>query len=218
MIGNDIVDFQYARRESNWRRPRFLDKIFTAQEQNFIRRSTNPEKKVWVLWSMKESAYKIAARLGKKRFLAPKQFECFNLSLIGREGNRGEAAQTEMWKKNESKLVSGEVAFENHVFFTQSKLSDHYVHTIAQSEIDSCRLYDSEDFFIAKTNYQNQSQSVRRKLLARYASLTMSPPSALNIQKNKLGVPYLYDKKGKQVAIISISHHGNYGGFVIIKF
>ena len=33
MIGNDIIDLDVAKTESNWKRKGFLDKIFTANEQ-----------------------------------------------------------------------------------------------------------------------------------------------------------------------------------------
>ena len=34
MIGNDIVDLKQAAKDSNWQRPRFLDKVFTKHEQD----------------------------------------------------------------------------------------------------------------------------------------------------------------------------------------
>jgi phosphopantetheinyl transferase (holo-ACP synthase) len=33
VIGNDIVDLALARKESNWKRPGYLNKIFTTKEQ-----------------------------------------------------------------------------------------------------------------------------------------------------------------------------------------
>mgnify|MGYP003583470498 CR=1 FL=1 len=44
MIGNDIVDLVLAKKESNWKRNRFLDKIFTIKEQVLIVDAENPEK------------------------------------------------------------------------------------------------------------------------------------------------------------------------------
>jgi hypothetical protein len=32
VIGNDIVDLALARKESNWKRPGYLNKIFTTKE------------------------------------------------------------------------------------------------------------------------------------------------------------------------------------------
>jgi lactate dehydrogenase-like 2-hydroxyacid dehydrogenase len=35
-IGNDIVDLALARKESNWKRPGYLNKIFTTNNFSFI--------------------------------------------------------------------------------------------------------------------------------------------------------------------------------------
>ena len=53
MVGNDIIDLNEARRSSNWERPGFVQKIFTAKEQSIIRDSIDPFTTVWHLWSMK---------------------------------------------------------------------------------------------------------------------------------------------------------------------
>jgi len=84
MIGNDIVDIAEARQRSNWQRPRFLDKLFTLQEQQLIQNSDNSFLMVWRLWSMKESAYKLYTQLHPSRFYNPKQFEC-RRSMIYKE-------------------------------------------------------------------------------------------------------------------------------------
>ena len=33
MIGNDIIDLALAKKENNWQRKGFLDKLFTPKEQ-----------------------------------------------------------------------------------------------------------------------------------------------------------------------------------------
>ena len=77
MIGNDIVDLALAKKESNWQRNRFLDKIFTKNEQQIILNDANPEIMVWNLWSRKEAAYKIYNRETGIRGFFPLQLECF---------------------------------------------------------------------------------------------------------------------------------------------
>jgi len=62
MLGNDIVDLDLAKTQSNWRRKNYLDKIFTTEEQLLISSAKRPDEMVWLLWSMKESAYKIYNR------------------------------------------------------------------------------------------------------------------------------------------------------------
>ena len=76
MIGNDIVDLALAKKESNWKRNRFLDKIFTTKEQVLIVDAENPEIMVWNLWSRKEAAYKIYNRETGIRGYFPLQLEC----------------------------------------------------------------------------------------------------------------------------------------------
>lgn len=76
MIGNDIVDLQVAKVESNWKRPRFIQKIFTEKEQNFIKNALNPELEIWKMWSRKEAAYKIYNRETGIRGYFPWKLEC----------------------------------------------------------------------------------------------------------------------------------------------
>lgn len=84
MIGNDIIDLQLASRQSNWRRKGFLEKVFTSSEREIIKASEEKEECVWLLWSMKEAAYKAHQR---KRSL-PRRLnwtvqECISLELNG---------------------------------------------------------------------------------------------------------------------------------------
>ena len=76
MIGNDIVDLNLASIKSNWKRKGFLDKVFTNEEQDLILKANDSFQMVWVLWSMKESAYKVYVQQLKKRFFAPQKLQC----------------------------------------------------------------------------------------------------------------------------------------------
>ncbi|NAS30600.1 4'-phosphopantetheinyl transferase superfamily protein [Flavobacteriaceae bacterium R38] len=120
MIGNDIIDLKQAARESNWRRRGYLDKIYTDEEQQEIYSSINPEKHLWILWSIKEAAYKIVNRHTGKRFYNPKKLIS---KLIHTDGN----------------VVEGQVFYEESCFLTHSEITDSYVHTVAV-EKDTCHL------------------------------------------------------------------------------
>lgn len=76
MIGNDIVDLQLARTQSNWKRRNFLSKIFTLEEQMVINQSASPEIEVWKLWSRKEAVYKIYNRQTLIRGFFPWKLKC----------------------------------------------------------------------------------------------------------------------------------------------
>jgi phosphopantetheinyl transferase (holo-ACP synthase) len=113
MIGNDVVDLELSRKESNWQRNRFLDKIFTKKEQFLIQKSRNQEIAIWNLWSRKEAVYKIWNRETGIRKYNPIQFECFNLDL-----------------------EFGKVTFESKLYFTNTEITNDFIHTIAVSNID----------------------------------------------------------------------------------
>jgi phosphopantetheinyl transferase (holo-ACP synthase) len=111
MLGNDIVDLNLARTQSNWRRKNYLDKIFTAEEQLLISSAENADEMVWLLWSMKESAYKIHNRKTGIRSFAPKSLKCTIHS--------------------DSDQIHGAVAIDENSYFTKSSVRLGYLHTIA---------------------------------------------------------------------------------------
>ncbi len=109
MIGNDIVDLNLARTQSNWKKRGFLERQFTKKEQEEIFKSENPFLKVWLFWSMKESAYKSYTQQHKKRFFAPQKFEC---------------------TLTEDAL--GTVIFDDNIFYTTTFFNTFYIHSIAK--------------------------------------------------------------------------------------
>ena len=112
MIGNDVVDLNLAKTESNWQRKGFLEKQFTEFEINEILSSANPFLKVWLFWSMKEAAYKCYVQEHQKRFFAPKKFSC--------------------------KIISdreGVVEIDSKKYFINYSYSDEYVVSIARENI-----------------------------------------------------------------------------------
>lgn len=115
MAGNDIVDLDQAKKESNWRRKGYLEKIFTADEQFLISTAEDPEIMVWLLWSMKEAVYKLHTRGTKIRTFAPTSISCNNLIV-------------------HEKVATGSVAYQQQVYFTCSSITEQYIHTIAAQD------------------------------------------------------------------------------------
>ncbi|MFV7235581.1 MULTISPECIES: 4'-phosphopantetheinyl transferase family protein [Flavobacterium] len=131
MIGNDIVDLVLAKKESNWRRKGFLNKIFTPKEQLLISNAVNPEVMVWNLWSRKEAAYKIYNRETKIRAYIPLQLECYY-------GNEN----------------FGTVSCNGNMYFTQTVITDEFIHSIAvlkKEYLNAIKTLDYNDK-ISKTN------------------------------------------------------------------
>jgi phosphopantetheine--protein transferase-like protein len=80
MIGNDVVDLVLAKKESNWKRKGFLDKIFTTFEQDLIQKASNQEEMVWMLWSIKESVYKAYQRMVYNQGFYPVKIQIIELN------------------------------------------------------------------------------------------------------------------------------------------
>jgi len=116
VIGNDVVDLDLARHQSNWRRKGYLDKIYTSEEQLLIAEAAHPDQMVWLLWSMKESAYKIHNRKTGIRNFAPTALACKLISLDGE--------------------INGAVTVDHQTYFTKSEFSLTYVHTIASASVN----------------------------------------------------------------------------------
>ena len=115
MVGNDIIDLSLARAESNWQREGWIRKIFTKQEQAFLAASAKKELVVWLMWSMKEAAYKIYHRKYKEMFYAPQRFSCHD--IIIKDGR-----------------ASGYVCFHQYIYHTSSYVSSTFIHTIALAD------------------------------------------------------------------------------------
>lgn len=143
MIGNDIVDLNIAKTQSNWKRRGYLDKIFTENEQSLIFESENPETKVWNLWSRKEAAYKIFNRSTKIRVINPKKFACFDISI----------------QEND---LTGKVILGDKTFFTKTIVNADFINSVAMTdenqkysnEIFNIKLYNS--FLKKKKIFKNQ--------------------------------------------------------------
>ena len=103
MIGNDIVDLALARKESNWKREGFLNKIFSPKKQLLIANAKNSEQMVWNLWTRKEAAYKIYNRQTDIRGFIPLQLECsYENDEIGTVTCNGFQYYTQTQVSNES--------------------------------------------------------------------------------------------------------------------
>ena len=191
MVGNDIIDINETRRSSNWERPRFMQKIFTIKEQSIISISNDPFTTVWHLWSMKESAYKVFIQAGGNRFFNPTKIEC---SLDS--------------SKN------GQVKIDTITLRTNTSINSNFIFstaTINNSDIDTCI------FQLTENNSKQQSNFIHQQVLNNFAKKNSLNCAELLIQKTKTGVPTLHYKNKLLDKSISITHHGKYAAYSILK-
>ncbi len=188
MIGNDIVDLEFAGINSRWREQRFLDKLFSKEEQDFILSDENRFENIWKLWSMKESAYKIISRAdGIVRF-NPKDFNCV--------------------VKNDT---LGHVVFENKSIPTVTQTNQKFIQTTTCLESH----WISEVFQLLNTDSKMQHKQSYKHAAKAYAQLKNVSIEIIEIFKNEIGVPQFYIQGNLQEEQLSLTHHGYFGAFVI---
>lgn len=113
MIGNDLIEIEKAFSNSRLHNFRFRKKVFTASEEKIIDSSENRELTFWILWSMKEAAYKVHQRLTKAApKLNPFAFEC----SISSDYN------------------SGTVKIGECHYFVKIRISEKHIHTVATAD------------------------------------------------------------------------------------
>ncbi len=192
MTGNDIVDIATAAAESNWKRKGFLEKIFTRQEQQYIRETLFPERMVWKLWSMKESAYKIYTRQFGGRFFTPQKFTCTLFSN-----------------------GTGQVSINEITYQTQTSITENYIYSIATVSGPYTSCFLSRCFPIPPEYFIKKQQYISENIVTGYARITGKEKKYLAVGKDKNGVPFLFCRLNKLYVPVSITHHGNYAAFTI---
>jgi len=191
VIGNDIIDINETRLFTNWKRPGFLQKIFTESEQEIIHASKDPFTLVWRLWSMKESAYKVYMQRGGSHFFSPTKIKCM---LISHQ--------------------KGEVTINSTTLNTNTTINSNYIFstaTINNPDIDTCI------FQLTENNSKQQSNFIHQQVLNNFAKKNSLNCAELLIQKTKTGVPTLHYKNKLLDKSISITHHGNYAAYSILE-
>jgi len=140
MIGNDLVDLQQAEKDSNWNRKGFMEKVFTGSEQFLINSASQPAQMVWLLWSMKEAAYKIHTRDTKLRSFAPTAIQCNNLVL-------------------HENTASGEILYEAERYYTQTEINSNYIHTLAAQNLEQLQQIKVfiDHYNPSNTDYRNKN-------------------------------------------------------------
>ncbi len=194
MTGNDIIDLATAAVESNWKRKGFIEKIFTLQEQRYIREAALPDEMVWKLWSMKESAYKIYSSQYGGRFFAPQKFNC--TLLTGQ---------------------NGKVKINNNTYHTDTSTAKNYIYSIARSDESGMDTFINYCFRLPQCDPYQQQQIIYKKIINGYASVTGAVKNGLYVFKDKNGIPFLYAENEKIKIPVSITHHGRFAAFTISK-
>lgn len=189
MIGNDIIDLKIAGSNSRWRETRFLDALFTKEEQCFVLKDEFRFQNIWLLWSMKESAYKIGSRRFKLPKFNPKYFNC-----------------------NVTSERSGTVSFGDQIVKTITEVNSNIIYTTAQFQKD---IQFTEYSILEGQSKVEKGQHLKAKAIQSFCDLKSVSKSSVSIEKNEFGVPQFFIHDSLQDNCLTLTHHGSYGAFAI---
>ncbi len=184
-MGNDIVDLKAAGQHT-WKRKRLLDKVLQSSEKELVLSSFDPSTCFWILWSMKESAYKLHFRQNLKRALNPIRFECF-YDGPGR----------------------GRVQFDNSVFQTCTLVTKEFVHTIAWKRDPEVKLIRK----VVTAYGSNIRNKTINSMIRSFSKEKGLDPKDVRFEKDANGLPFLNREDRALNHICSMSHHGRFGAF-----
>lgn len=193
LLGNDIVDLQEARKANNWRRPRYLTKLFTWQEREWIGQSACPDDWVWMLWSAKESAYKLSRRLGAKRAYAPKCLE------------------VQQWVKDKPNRYRLQLRTKQTELMVYTDINSSFVHSVAVPNENSNW---QEGILPLEGTPRERSEQLREQVCQRIAEADLAVgQETYRIEKDDRGIPQVFAGRAPLPIVLSLSHHGRYGAY-----
>lgn len=225
LIGNDLVDLRTRDASGKSRDARFIGRVFTADEADRIASSPDPDRTLWMLWSGKEAAFKIAKKLREATIFAHSTYEVFP------------AASERAWRipappptrrLDGSVRLSGVQGFDGACFQVEWEVTASFVHCVASEPCaDSwpiwTRVASHEELALGAGKYEpserelasartTESLAVRR--LARALAMERGLGEVEIVREpagNGFGPPRLYHMGGARPLEgwdLSLSHDG----------
>ena len=189
--GNDLVALA-AIDVARTRQPQFYSRIITPAEKelySFHFGDLLPfEHFVWLVWSVKESAYKFLKRFDPGLIFSPSKMEIIGLRRNG-------------------EYFEGAVRSKEHVLYSK---------TIIDSDLIFSMVNDADDFSafywdikqISSSERCDQSEAVKELLLSKLTQIL--PGSNLSIAKNPNGWPVVMDGDEELPVPVSFTHHQHF--------
>ena len=186
-LGNDIVDIV----EGQKHRPQFYERLkslhYTSSEFSLFEGLKEPFA-IWLLWTIKEAAYKMVTQTTWKKRFSGKYFEVLNILFSDSQ-------------------ASGTIHFKTNKYPFLSRWTDRYIYTSC-----SPKYHDGiKEHIIGLASSAYIKQSVELKKLAEDSFFKQTKIN-VKIKKDHHGIPHFHTIKELPNAL-TLTHHGLYGAF-----
>lgn len=189
--GNDIVALA-AIDVIRTRQPQFYLRIITpAEEELYLLHFKDQlpfEHFVWLVWSVKESAYKFLKRFEPDLIFSPTKIAINSL-------------------RHDAEYFEGAVRFKDHILYSRTIITGDYIFSLVNDTDDFSPMHwDIKQ--IDCDDPGHQSEEVRASLLAKLDQVF--PGSDLHITRSPHGWPVIIDDGEELPLPVSFTHHGNF--------
>ncbi len=209
--GNDVVDLNKINQQRS-AEYRFYSKFIDNAGQEYFNQI--PEGRlsfinyVWLLWSVKESAYKYLKRLEPELIFSPIKIDVFKIDF---ELN---VFYQNIWPEStalnpDNKYLTGEVKIQEQRLFFRSVITNQYI-TSAVSSNKNFEGFVWDVMPINDSDYPSQSLSARAFAISKLSGYIRGN---LSIQKSASGYPVVYRGDVAISLPLSLAHHGNYAAY-----
>lgn len=222
-IGNDIVDLERSPKHKA-QDQRFMQRVFTPQEQAAILEAKDPETLLWLFWAAKEAAYKAISKIDSPPVFSHKLFE---VSLS--PDKYWVVKYQEHIAKCYTHIVENQlvhvicVLYETQQNTLSLKTQCHQnIHKISKQEQlywqDGANLENAFSATELESINHPESAIARCKLKDHIEQQKQWPIDEIEVirpsKNKKMHPPYLLYQGNKTEIDISLSHHGAYVAWV----
>ncbi len=207
--GNDIIALRSVSKQ-HVNKERFYSKILCKAEQEFYHQQAfnkiSFDNFIWLLWSIKEAAYKFLKRHNANLIFSPPKFTVRSIHFPASAGMKFINDHLENIDVGEEDFYTGRVAFEGAILYYRSVVHNEFISTVVNNTEDFSKIY----WGVKTTNdssSSDQSKEVRSFLLKKLNYFF--PDDLIQIEKHPIGYPILLSKKEVISIPVSFSHHCN---------
>lgn len=202
-VGNDVVDLKEEANRGKSRDSRFLKKIFTDAEIEYIKCAHNPDRELWSIWVCKETAYKVIKKTSPDAAFTPRRWQT-------------------ILKKNQSAYSEGDVIIPNtgsvyvRLFFTPE-----YVHCVGVNHFTGIGKLIWKVESLPQERGTNPSVFLRGRLEKKLAQNLSLHAHQIKIERIKmcgeLQPPCVYIDNKKTAIDVSMSHDGRFVAYAFFR-
>jgi phosphopantetheinyl transferase (holo-ACP synthase) len=211
--GNDIVSLN-AINVARTNQYKFYSKILSDSENplynEFGLAGVPFENFVWLLWSIKESAYKFLQRNDPALVFTPVKFVVEKLQFPSIFAVKNFGTQMEGTGFEGYPSINGVITFGSYTLHSRSLLYHELIATVVNLE-DNFENICWGIKLINDPGAENQSKEVRLLLIERLKDLY--DDFNFSIDKNPYGCPILLKGSEETSIPVSLSHHENFVGY-----